>query len=199
MTKTSWKLRTLDISELDALYRERIEPDFPRAERPSLAAMHRHLEEGVQTILMMTDGQADAAYAVCAQANGIVLVTLLAVFAECRGGGRGGALLALLAAQFAQSRAIVLEVEDPLDAEDAEDRKTRARRIAFYRRNGYASLQGVRHDSFGVHLLLMALPQQDTLESVRASLVADMQAIYHRILPDALWMRVTTREAPEEG
>lgn len=194
MTKGNWTLRRMDSHELEALYLQRIEPDFPRAERPSLAAMSRHLKEGLQDVYIMTDGQSEAAYAVCAQANGIVLVTLLAVYAEQRGGGRGSALLSLLAAQFKDRRAIVLEVEDPLDAQEATDRTTRERRIAFYERSGYRLLPGIRHDSFGVHLLLMALPLADSMEGIRGTAVEDMQAIYHRILPDALWLRVTTVE-----
>lgn len=194
-----WALRPMQEEELDTLYAERIEVDFPSAERPSIAAMHRHVHNGLQNVWIMTeetpDGVRDAAYAVCAEANGIVLVTLLAVFAENRGGGRGSALLSLLRAQYEGKRAIVLEVEDPKDATDAADLNTRERRIAFYERNGYRFLTGLEHISFGVPLLPMAVPIVDTMENLRQSAVQDLQAIYHHILPEHLWPRVTTREA----
>lgn len=193
-TRPTWTLRTLDESELDALYQARIGPDFPSAERPSLAAMHRHMQDGLQTILMMNDGHEDAAYAVCAEANGIVLVTLLAVFADKRGGGHGTMLLSLLRAHYASARAILLEVEDPADAEDGNDRTIREKRIAFYQRNGYAFLEGIHHVSFGIHLLLMAQPLHDSLAEIRASAIPDVRAIYNKILPESHWSRVVTKE-----
>lgn len=193
-TNPTWSLRPLAEGELDSLYTRRIAEDFPSDERPSLPAMHRHMQNGLQQILMMTDGEEDAAYAVCAEANGIVLVSLLAVFADRRGGGHGSRLLALLKEQYAGARAIVLEVEDPKDAEDAAAVQTREKRIAFYERNGYHFLEGIRHDSFGVHLLVMATPLGDALENIRATAVEDLRAIYHRILPEHLWEYVTTKE-----
>lgn len=191
---SDWKLRKLEEAELDALYAAHIEPDFPSAERPSLRAMHRHMRGGIQTVWMMTDGGTDAGYAVCADAGGAVLVTLLAVYPHMRGGGRGGMLMRLLKEQYAHARGIVLEVEDPMDAEDDADRTTRGRRIAFYERAGYHLLDGVAHVSFGVRLLLMALPLGDSLESLRASVVSDMTDAYRVLLPQTLWSRVSTTD-----
>lgn len=193
-TNQKWHLRKLSETELDALYTGRMEEDFPSAERPSLNAMHIHMQKGLQEILMMTDGTRDAAYAVCAEANGIVLVTLLAVFKEGRGSGHGTRLLELLRKHYAQKRAILLEVEDPADAEDNADEVTRTKRISFYKRNGYRFLEGIDHHSFGVHLLLMAFPLEDTFDNLRASAVEDVQAIYHVIIPAEKLHRVTTRE-----
>lgn len=193
-TTRNWALRPMKREELDALYEKRMQLDFPSAERPNLAAMRRHVDENLQSIWILQDEDEDAAYVVCAEANGLVLVTLLAVFAERRGGGTGSALLELLAEKYYNKRAILLEVEDPLDAEDEADHAIRTRRIGFYERNGYQFLDGVRHDSFGVHLLVMALPLEDTLENVRKNAVTDLQAIYHKVLPMALWDRVTTQE-----
>lgn len=192
MNGQPWTLRKLEKWELSGLYRNRLEEDFPSNERPNLPAMHRHLQEGLQEIWVMTDGLQDAAYAVCAQANGIVLVTLLAVYPDRRGGGVGSALLALLQGHYAGQRAIVLEVEDPKDAQDEADRLTRTKRIAFYERNGYRMLRGYDHNSFGVHLLLMAYPLAGTLEDIQASAREDVPAIFDRVLPAHLRAQVTT-------
>lgn len=193
---TKWTLKPLKSDALDTLYTTRIEKDFPSNERPSLPAMQRHLREGVQVIWLMSDGARDAAYAVCAETNGLALVTLLAVYPDMRGGGHGTTLLALLAAQYAGRRAIVLEVEDPQKATDEADLTIRRKRIAFYERAGYRMLQGIEHISFGVPLLLMAYPLADTIENIRASAVGDLRAMYRHILPEGLWARVTTREMP---
>lgn len=184
----------LSAPELDALYEGRIRADFPSAERPSLPAMRRHLRDGLQTVWMMSSVQGDEGYAVCAEANGIVFVTLLAVYKEKRGGGRGTALLSLLRGHYQHSRGILLEVETPEDASDARARLVREKRIAFYARSGYHLLEGLAHESFGVPLRIMALPLEDTAEGLRASAAEDIQAAYHRILPKEHWGQVTTRE-----
>lgn len=191
-----WRLRKLQEPELDALYQRRMEKDFPSAERPSLKAMHRHIQQGLQTVYILTDGFEDAGYAVCAEANAIALITLLAIFPEKRGGGVGTRMLDLLKQLYRGERAIMLEVEAPEDAESEEDRSIRERRIAFYERSGYQLLSGIRHDSFGIHLLLMALPIGDTIEAIRASAVEDIRAIYRIILPEERWPFVTTTEEP---
>lgn len=189
---TNWSLRKLRESELDTLYIQRIEPDFPSAERPSLPAMHRHMQHDLQTIYIMHNDTDDFAYAVCAEANDIILVTLLAVYKENRGGGYGSALLALLKETYADKRAIILEVENPEDAEDVGEHATRERRIAFYERNGYTLLPDIAHISFDVPLLVMALPLADTLVDIDKSAVDDLKTIYHIILPENRWEKVVT-------
>lgn len=193
--KPTRTLRRLDESELDTLYTTRIAPDFPRNERPSLAAMHTHMERSLQDIFIMTNGTEDEAYAVCAEANDIVLITLLAVFADKRGGGRGTALLGLLRAHYADRRALILEVEDPKDANSDDELATRSKRIAFYERNGYRFFSNISHVSFDVPLLLMALPLTDTFEAARSTALDDMHAVYRKILPEKHWPRVVTTEA----
>lgn len=194
MQQPQWRLRRLDESELDALYTGHIELDFPRDERPSLPAMHLHLQKGLQVIWMMTDGMEDVAYAACAAANDAVMVTLLAVFSEKRGGGKGTALLSLLKAQYEDRPAILLEVEDPQDSQDAADQSIRKRRIAFYEQNGYRLLEGIEHCSFGVRLLLMALPLANDIDAVRKTIIQDVCASYDRILPPNKRHNVTTIE-----
>lgn len=191
-----WVLRRVKKEELDQLYTTRMEEDFPSAERPSLPAMQRHLREDLQEIWIMADQDGEeVAYAACAQARGIVLVTLLAVFAEHRGGGHGTTLLELLQAHYAAERAVLLEVEDPQEAADEEDLLIRQRRIAFYERNGYRMLSGIDHVSFGIRLLLMALPLEDSFENIRRTAVEDVREVYHIILPPERWERVITKEA----
>lgn len=192
MPNGNWNLREMRPEELDGLYKAHMEPVFPSAERPSLTAMHRHVKRNLQTIWIMTDGTKDAAYAVCAEHAGTVLITLLAVFESFRGGGRGGALMELLREKYKGKRSILLEVEDPKDAQDESELHIRQRRIAFYRRNGYQLLPEIRHVSFGVPLLIMALPQQDSLEAIRMEAVDHLQAIYHIILPEDMWPNVVT-------
>ncbi len=193
-TPPIWSLRTIDVSELDILYVSHIEVDFPSQERPNLLAMHRHVREGLQEILILNNGLESCAYACAAEINGIILITLLAVFVEMRGAGIGTILMEQLKARYADRRGVLLEVEDPNHAKDDKDVSTRLRRIAFYKRCGYVLLRGVSHISFGVPLNLMALPLKDTPQNIRASVVEDIQAIYRKIMPKWLWNRVITHE-----
>lgn len=190
---TKWRLRVMDPGELDALYKNHMEKDFPSAERPNLKAMRRHVREGLQEVLLLSGGKADAGYSVLAEANGVMLITLLAIFPQKRGQGLGTILLTLLQARYKAKRAILLEVEDPAMAEGAADKKIREKRVAFYERSGYMLIDEVEHTSFGVPLLLMALPLADTMERVRAGVVHDVQAAYARVLPETLLPRVVTR------
>ncbi len=187
-------LRPIKLEELDDLYKQRIESDFPSAERPPLAGLRYQYTAGLQEILLLRIAKRDVAYAVCAQENGVALISLLAVFKEKRGGGFGTALLGELKAHYGHLRAILIEVEDPARATSAADRKTREKRIAFYQRAGYRFLEGVDHVCFGVPLLPMAISLADSPENVRKTAASDLQALYHRILPKHLWGQVITSE-----
>ncbi len=191
-TSKIWHLRAIDAAELDNLYGSHIEADFPSQERPSLSALRRHVREGLQEVLLLSDGKEDWAYASVAEANGIAFITLLAVFPEMRGGGIGSLLMELLKVRYADRRALLLETEDPKHAKGAADLSIRLRRIAFYEKRGCALLQGISHTSIGVPLNLMALPLTDSLPEVQASVVDDVQTIYHKIMPEWLWERVIT-------
>jgi len=187
-------LRPIKLEELDDLYKQRIESDFPSAERPPLAGLRYQYTAGLQDILLLHTAERDVAYAVCAQENGVALISLLAVFKEKRGGGCGTALLGRLKAHYGHLRAILIEVEDPARAANAADRKTREKRIAFYQRAGYRFLEGIDHVCFGVPLLPMALALTEPLQSVRKTAVRDLEALYRKILPKHLWGQVVTRE-----
>jgi len=193
---TNYHLRVMRPEELKALYKNHIELDFPSAERPNLRAMHRHVAQGLQDFWLIADGEMDAGYAICARFGRAILVTLLSIYPERRGKGLGTRLLSLLKQQYADTGAILLEVEDPAGADTAEDRRIRERRIAFYMRSGYCFLPEIEHVSFGVPLLIMALPLADNLAKIRASVGDDLTNIYHRILPESLWNRVLTRTRP---
>ena len=66
----------------------------------------------------------------------------LAVLPQMRGAGVGSLVMPLIK-QKARG-ALVLEVEDPEEAKNEEELKVRLRRIAFYKRLGFAMLDGVR-------------------------------------------------------
>lgn len=195
MSGTPWRLRTVKTEEYSTLYTSHIATSFPRNERPSEAQLLHHLERELQEILLMTDGERDVAFCVLAEANGIALVTLLAVYEGEREKGLGSVLLSLLRRAYADRRGILLEIEDSKDAENDADRAIRERRVHFYTRAGFQFIRGVTHDCFGVPLLPMALPLRDSFENIEKTAVADLTAAYHKILPESIWGRVVTRSA----
>lgn len=186
------RLHKLSENELDKLYNTHIEVDFPRNERPSRNAMHYHMQEGLQEVLLLYDGAEPVAYTALAQANGVVLITLLAVFADKRNQGYGTTLLTLLTERYADKRAMALEVEVPQDAADSAERAVREKRISFYQRSGFHLLEHIKHIAFDVPLMLMSQALCDTDDGVAASAVLDIAAIYDIILPGQIRGRVRT-------
>lgn len=193
MTSPAWHLRPIKQEEYDALYTAHIETNFPSSERPSRNALRYHMQHDLQEVFILTNGEEDVGYCVCAKAQNIVLVSLLAIYDGHREKGYGSVLLACLQEHYADLRGILLEIEDPNDAETPEDVDIRNRRMAFYKRAGYHLLDDIEHLCFDVPLLPMALPLGDSLTALHAAAVDDLTAIYHTILPKPLWNQVLTR------
>lgn len=188
-------LRELCEKTLPALYSLRMQADFPSNERPNLPALCRHVREGLQRVYLLEQAGEPVAYAVVAEASGVALVTMLAVYPERRGDGVGSEMVMQLMARYRHLRGLLFEVEDPMKAPDEASRRTREKRNAFYERLGCRFATGVDHCGFGVPLLLYLLPIADSYNALNASAVSDLTAVYDRIVPEDLRHRVWTRHA----
>ena len=153
------QLRTLNEQELTSLYREQLVCDFPPSELKPLEGMLRLMKMGVYQPLEVTDQGQRVGYALMwlpSQGQG-ALLDYLGVLPHRRNGGTGGKILALLARRC---QGIVAEAEAPTSDDEGEN-ALRRRRLGFYQRNGFRTLD---YDCalFGVHFkCLYCGPQRD--------------------------------------
>ncbi len=187
----SLRLRTVPYDGASTLY-ARVERDFPTpAERPPLTTFRRYVRTGASEAFdVLADGQS-AAYAVCTWGERCVLCSFLAVEPELRGRGVGSAVLERLAALYAGSDALIVEVERPELATGEADRLHRERRIAFYERAGFALARGLDYAIWGVPMHLMARPLSPAFNP--SSLPGEMRAVYGRLFPPRLMHKLQMR------
>ena len=180
------EIRTLSDAELAEVYRERMIFDFPRDERKPLHMIRSALRRGQYQCLGLFDGEKIAAYAffVVLQAGAVqqILLDYFAVDAARRGRGIGSQFLQMLQSRFCG--VLLIEVEDPVSAQDASERQIRLRRKQFYLRNGCAET-AVSADVFGVRYLLleMPVPELHPAETIRQTYAS----LYRSFLPAAIY------------
>lgn len=117
--------------------------------------MQSAMKKGILHAVYLTDDTQVVGYAIYQKIphyRGIHVI-YLAIDPVYRSCGFGSLLLERLTAL--SPAGILIEVEDPEFAKDAKDFSIRARRIAFYERNGFYLKEGVKLSNFGHPLLLM--------------------------------------------
>lgn len=126
--------RSEDYDQVKALYREA----FPAFERTSLLALRlfaRKPEIDFLAYYDPSDSERLCGMTYTIQAGGYIYILYLAVCADARGGGLGTRILDSVKKRF-PGKHLVLEIE-PLDKR-AANYEQRVRRLAFYKRNGFA-------------------------------------------------------------
>ena len=180
------ELRLLTDDQLRRLYRERVAKDFPPAERRPLSAILRLRRRGDYDTWGVFDGDALLAYAFLWRGAGCALLDYLAVCREARGQGHGTRALELVKGQYGPVP-LLAEVEAPEESAPPAENALRQRRLAFYRRAGFAPL-GYQAVLFGVRYAMLAWPAADAREGER--LQAAHRALYQRETPPLLCRRV---------
>ncbi len=176
-----YALRPMRIDEFDGLF-QHLAQDFPRNELPPKVVMRRLITRGITRAWIMEQKDRQVAYAIAAEADGAVLITHLAVYAGQRGGGIGSKLMALLADAYAHATRLIVEVEHPDDAKNAQELAQRQRRIAFYQRAGYVLYPHIPYAIWRVRMLLMVQPIGGAPLPDDDALRADLRGIYARIM-----------------
>ena len=177
-----YHLRNYSLNNFEALYR-RMETDFPPDEMASKARLAKLLDNGEYQAIELLDSDGPCAYTVYNDKTDDVFVAYLATYADRRGKGVGSELLSQLKEKFFEGHAsIILEVEHPDFAGDAQQKKLRERRIDFYKRAGFVLVDDVFYSLYGVKMLMMILPLQDSFEAVRARITQRIPEIYSRLL-----------------
>lgn len=176
----SCQLRPLSWEEIRALYRSRMQEDFPQAELKPLDLLQHFYEEGLLLGYSLDQGeQRGLAYALleAPQEGDVWLLDYLAVDKAQRGHGWGSRCLSLLPKELPQIQALVLEIERLDKAVDEAQVQLRQRRKAFYLGNGIQET-GVFAQAFGVDYEILALPVQGPLSAKEAA--QSMERLYPR-------------------
>ncbi len=158
----SFTVEELTLAQIRALYYGRMREDFPPDEIKPLSAIERALARGEYVCFGAMNGEDILAYAFfirLGEGNGcFALFDYFAVKKEDRCMGVGSAFLqTLIAGHLKSMAAVLLEVDDPAFALDAEEEEIRNRRLHFYLRNGLKDTS-VTAVVFGVHFRILALP-----------------------------------------
>jgi GNAT superfamily N-acetyltransferase len=175
--------REMKPSDLKEIYK-RIRRDFKPGEYAPSFVLRRQLKTGVQSGLIMKSDGRDSAYVICSDknANGYVLISLLAVFEEYRGQGLGKALLEELTDRYSEGNGLIVEVEKPELAENDAEKAASVSRIRFYENKGYRLIPGIDYSIWDVPMHLMVLPQKAQLQYITGNIGQIMYDIYLKLM-----------------
>ncbi len=178
--KNSLETRRLtDFAQIKMLYRRRLKKDFVRNEVKPLASMKRAWEKGSYECYGLFDGAEIQGYAFYVRLGNDCLLDYLAISDDHRSQGLGSVFLRQLADCMVDADCVIVEVEDPDRAPDAETRALRERRLRFYLRSGYLKTD-VTSSVFGVAYRLLELPVTGSHSTEK------LRSVYTKIYRDTL-------------
>ena len=181
----AFEVRQLTPEQVRGVYRRHILHDFPANERKPLSAILRALERNEYICFGAFREEQLLAYAyfvVLREECPLYLFDYLAVCRGLRSRSIGsGFLRALMSGPLRDAGCVLLEIDDPDYAENADERALRLRRERFYLRNGLRHT-GVTALVFHVHYRIMELPVCPP-HSIREASAIDRR-LYHAIMPE---------------
>lgn len=183
-------IKKLTAEDISAVYDIYMKKDFPPGELKPLAIFLETMEENIAGGFGYYDGDELKAYAFFAWAEGgrFVLLDYLAVKREDRGRGIGGDFLRRLAREMS-FEGMLIEIEDPMLAKNAEQLKERLRRTDFYLACG-AERTGLRTKLLDVNYEVLYLG------AARADLcrvcASELGKIYMRMVGPELYEKYCT-------
>ena len=113
-----------------------------------------------------------------------LLLDYFAVCVQYRSHGYGSQCLAQMKTMWSGISGILAEVEDPDKSSSEDERNTRARRVAFYQRNGLRPTK-VYSVLFGVPYVLHYFPLNADCSDEQ--LLQELDAIYHTLFPQPVY------------
>ena len=192
---TDFTIHELSLSQVRALYAERLTRDFPKNELKPLRTIESALARGEYACLGAVaaggDIMAYAFFAALSDAQGrYALLDYYAVREDARDQGLGGAFLrALTAGPLRTLTCALVEIDDPDAAPDPRELETRLRRQRFYARNGLRDT-GVRARVYGADFRILTMPLPDRPDAPGAEEVRRRYAaLYRAMLPPELYRR----------
>ena len=180
-------IRRMEFNELSAFY-EHIVRDFSKGEYAPYNILFKHIQNGAQSALVFCEGKRDLAYSIITDNhdNLYVLLSLLAVFENCRGRSIGSAFIKALHELYNHKQAILVEVERPDQGETQEEVNFRKLRIRFYKKAGFYLIDGVDYSIWDIPMHLMALPLVASKETINSEIGKSMYDLYLSLMGDEL-------------
>lgn len=169
--------------QIKTIYQNHMVRDFPDTERKPLSMILKAMQEGRYECYGAQKDDRFYGYAFFVKCGQDYLLDYFAVFPELRCKGMGSAFLKELSAHF-KGKKVIIEAENPLFAEDASERNTRLRRIAFYLKNGCRD-SDISVKLFHVEYKLLLLSDDQLIG--RDEIKEIYQNIYQSVLPPLLY------------
>jgi hypothetical protein len=181
------EIKKLTAEEISAVYGVYMREDFPANELKPLELFLSTVSAGIAGGYGYFDGGALRAYAFFAWAEDsrLALLDYLAVTRGERGRGVGGEFLTKLAGDIPFD-GMLIEIEDPLRAENAAEREKREKRARFYMRNG-AVRTGLRTRMLDVRYEVLRLGRGG--EYGLAACESELRGIYRRMVAPELYSK----------
>lgn len=139
--ENAFTMRNLSDKQILSIYTGVAKQHFPEAELKPVAIIERMLEDGgYEGIgLFFEDKLVGYAFFVKVPLNDVLLLDYYAVLEEFRNGGTGSLFLQKMQDSYQHKAAIILETEEPDQANNQAEYDIRLRRNLFYERNGAIS------------------------------------------------------------
>ncbi|OUP76715.1 hypothetical protein B5F08_10200 [Anaeromassilibacillus sp. An172] len=131
------EIRELNKADIEFIYKNRMENDFPPEEIRPWDMFERSFSMGLYTGYGLYENEKLLSYATFTFSNNndTILLDYYAVDSSLRGKGIGANFLSELSKKL-QDKLILLEVENPKFSKNDDDLSVRTRRINFYKRCG---------------------------------------------------------------
>ena len=173
--------RLTDFRQVEKLYKSRLESDFAEDELKPLSAMKKSLEEGNYDCYGLFEGEESLGYAFFVSNGDNCLLDYFAIKEDQRNEGLGSIFLNQLAVGMEKERCVIVEVEDPDEARNFDEKTLRSRRLRFYLRHGYLETT-LKSSVFGVPYLI--LEASDSVSHAAGDICAAYTDIYRDTLPE---------------
>ena len=182
------------------IYHTHMKQDFPKNELRPLHGIESLVDRGDYYTYGVFEEQVLIAYAYLweEKEREILLFDYFAVISEFRNQGYGTNAMKAVLELCKNKRGVILETENPAKAESEEERKTRNRRIAFYKRCGL-EISDVKIYLFGVEYCMMYKEWKEI--GVENEIVSVMESLYGNLLPPKIYEKMVkiNIDSKEEG
>lgn len=182
----AYSVRRLTDGQIADTYSSRMTRDFPADELKPLRRIREALSRGGYACFGLFDGASLLAYAFFVIAENEYLLDYFAVDEARRGSGIGSCFLTMLKPLLTNAGIVLIEVEHPGFAADADEHRMRERRRQFYLRSGCLDT-GAEACVFGTEYRLLEMP----LAGAHAQQVVKSAylRIYQSLLPAEMMRR----------
>ena len=173
--------RMTDFQQIEEIYVNRMQQDFPANEIKPLISIEKALENGIYECYSLYSGRINLGYAFFVRVGSCCLLDYFAVTQSYRNKGYGSVFLNRLSRFLTDMECVICEVDDPQKKEDSESKKLCERRRQFYLRNGFRETN-VTSTVFGADFQILVT---DVNKTYSDNEIAECYAmLYQKILPE---------------